>query len=73
MIINIIDEDGGFVCDIDLKDIDIERIIAYSLGRQKLEGNVKEYVLPFTESDITELIQYAITSMLKDEIERNKK
>jgi len=65
-------ETGEFINELDLKDMDIERMIQYSLLRLQAENSDIKYELPLKNEDVTKLIQYAVVSMLKDEISLNK-
>jgi len=72
MIIRIEDTDGNFVCDVDLAELDIEKLLTYAMSRLQLEPNEVQYTLPLSENDITKLIQYSVTSILIEEIEKYK-
>ena len=61
-------ETGEFLCEVDVKDLDIEKIIQYSLSRLQSENNNVKYKIPLSDNDVRELIEYAFVSILKDEI-----
>jgi len=65
--------DGEFLCDLDLKDLDVEKMVQYSMIRLQSDPNGITYNTPLTEKDITKLIEYAIISIMKDEIKKYKK
>jgi len=64
--------EGEFLCDLDLKDLDVEKMIQYSIARLQNDPNGIKYNIPLTEKDITKLIEYAIISIMKDEIKIEK-
>lgn len=63
---------GEHVCDLDLKELDVEKMVAYGLARLQLEPNGVKYELPLKESDITKILEYTVISILEDEMKKEK-
>ena len=63
---------GEFLTELDLAELDVNKMIQYALLRLQLEKNNIEYNIPLNEDDIKKLISYAIKSMMNDEIKRGK-
>lgn len=65
-------ESGEYLTELDLADLDVNKMIQYALLRLQLEKSDVEYTIPLKEDDIKKLISYAIKSMMNDEIKRGK-
>jgi ornithine carbamoyltransferase len=61
-------ETGEFLCELDIKDEDIEGLIQYSLSLKK-----KKYKMPLKDKDMAELIEYALVSILREKMNENKR
>lgn len=64
--------DGEYITDLELKDIDVEKMLEYAMLRLQKEGKDIEYKLPLKDEDITKLLEYAIVSILSDEIKKEE-
>lgn len=62
---------GEYITDLDLKDVDVERLLEYAMSRLQKEGKDVEYELPLKDEDITKLLEYAVVSLLEEEINKN--
>ncbi len=62
--------DGEYITDLDLKDIDVEKMLQYAMLRLEKEGRKDLYTLPLKDEDITKLLEYAIVTILSDEVSK---
>ena len=67
------DTNGDFLCDLDMKDLDVEKLLQYAVLRLQKDPDGVKYDLPLRDEDITKLIEYAITSILHDELKKEEK
>lgn len=63
---------GEYIMDLDMKDLDVNRLIKFALLRMPQE-KAMSYGLPLTESNITELLEFAVCTLLQDEIDKSTK
>ncbi len=68
----IVSEDGEFITDINLKDIDVDRLTKFAIICLQNEGKEIKYTYPLNEKQILELLQYSIIKILQDEIDKIK-
>lgn len=64
--------DGKYITDLDLKDIDVAKMLEYAMLRLQKEGKDIKYELPLKDEDVTKLLEYAIVGILEDEIKKEE-
>jgi hypothetical protein len=65
--------EGEHITDLDLKDLDVEKMLQYAMLRLQKEKSDIKYKLPLKSEDVTKLLEFAITSILEDEVKKYKK
>jgi len=59
------EETGELFTELDMSEIDMDKLLAYAITRLQSEG--KEVKLPLGEDDIVRLTEYAFKSIFDDE------
>lgn len=67
MILRIESTTGEFITELDLKDMDVTRLLEYAMTHSE---NHEEYNLPLTDEDVTKLLEFAVVSILNEEIKK---
>lgn len=65
------EETGELFTELDMSDVDMDKILAYAITRLQKEG--KEVKLPLGEDDIVKLTEYAFKSIFDDEAKKHIK
>lgn len=62
------EETGELFTELDMSEIDMDKLLAYAITRLQSEG--KEVKLPLGEDDIVKLTEYAFKSIFDDEAKK---
>jgi hypothetical protein len=62
------EETGELFTELDMSEIDMDKLLAYAITRLQSEG--KEVKLPLGEDDIVRLTEYAFKSIFEDEAKK---
>lgn len=64
------EETGELFTELDMNDLDIDKMLTYAITRLQKEG--KEVKLPLDDKEVTRLIEYALKSIFEEEIKKNE-
>ena len=64
------EETGELFTELDMNDLDIDKLLTYAITRLQKEG--KEVTLPLDDKEVTRLIEYALKSIFEEEIKKNE-
>jgi hypothetical protein len=64
------EETGELFTELDMNDLDIDKLLTYAITRLQKEG--KEVKLPLDDKEVTRLIEYALKSIFEEEIKKNE-
>lgn len=64
------EETGELFTELDMSEIDMDKLLAYAITRLQKEG--KEVTLPLDDTEVTRLLEYALKSIFEEEIKKNE-
>jgi hypothetical protein len=64
------EETGELFTELDMNDLDIDKMLTYAITRLQKEG--KEVKLPLDDKEVTRLIEYALKSIFEEEIKKKE-
>jgi len=64
------EETGELFTELDMNDLDIDKMLTYAITRLQKEG--KEVKLPLDDTEVTRLLEYALKSIFEEEIKKNE-